>query len=160
MSIWPLKEGLYSQKPVHIASWQPMEVHCSEPLAAMCRMQHLYVRTAACPIPRPLLVHLPAQDPGQSGEGPGAGPCQGCMPLSLHHHWGAAPKLIMPLWTNAICSARPMLPACLMDLAAAQFCRPRWKAYLSCKCKHLQLLLSDVWHCFRNGGPIRKFLCR
>ena len=64
MSIWPLKKGIYSRKPVHVTSWQPMEMHSSEPLAAMRRMQHLYVRTAACPIPRPLLVHYPRKTLG------------------------------------------------------------------------------------------------
>lgn len=51
-----------------VVNWQPMGMHTSEPVAASRRMQHLYVRTAACPIPRPLLVHYPRKTLGHLGK--------------------------------------------------------------------------------------------
>ena len=62
-STWPPAKECTVRTPLcqHLAAHGDA---LSEPLAATRRMQHLYVRTAACPIPRPLLVHYPRKTLG------------------------------------------------------------------------------------------------
>ena len=71
----------------------------------MRRMQHLYVRTAACPIPRPLLVHYPRKTLGHLGKDQELGHVKDVCPCHCSTTGKCPP--------NSVCRAGPMQSALL-----------------------------------------------
>ena len=69
----------------------------------MCRMQHLYVRTAACPIPRPLLVHYPRKTLGHLAKDQELGNVKDVCPCHCSH-LRTGLVLLVTHWSNACCN--------------------------------------------------------